>query len=138
MVEKEIPTFAGFYWADDHIDKLTFLKHKMPEYHYIVGVGSTMMGFMAEGFDAISMTAMNLYPEMMKELYEYMMNYKMHEAYMFKEKMTKKIYDMFQMNNQNMDWLMMMKMEMDKMHPWKMGPMRKPKMTKMMWWSGKW
>jgi len=136
IIEKEVPTFAGFFWADDHIDKLTFLKHKMPEYHYIVGVGSTMTGFMAEGFDAISMTAMNLYPELIKELYELMMSYKMHEAYTLKVNMTKKVYDLFHLDR-SMDWLLTMKMEMDKMHPWKMGPLRKP-MTKSYWWSGKW
>ena len=94
-IEKEIPTFAGFYWADDHIDKVTYLKHKLPDYHYIIGVGSTLMGFMSEGFDAISMTAMNLYPEMVKELYDYMMGYKLHEAYLLKEKLIKRIYDLF-------------------------------------------
>ncbi|XP_055298417.1 N-acetylneuraminate lyase B-like [Sitodiplosis mosellana] len=136
-VEKEIPTFAGFYYADDRIDKVIYLKHKLPEYNYIIGVGSAMMGLMAEGFDAISMTAMNLYPEMVKELYDYMLGYKMHEAYILKEKMIKKIYDLFQTSS-NVDWLRIMKMEMDKLHPqFKVGPMRKPKLTKMMWWSGK-
>lgn len=94
-IEKEIPTFAGFYWADDHIDKVTYLKHKFTDYHYIVGIGSTVMGFMTEGFDSISMTAMNIYPEILKELYEYMMGYKLHEAYLLREKMIKRIYDLF-------------------------------------------
>lgn len=127
--------FSGFFWANDSIDKVTYLKEKMPEYNYIIAMGTSMMGYMAEGFEAFSMTAMNLFPEMMKELYTYMKDYKMREAFMVKQKMQKRIYDMFG-TNMHMDWMTVMKMEMDKMFPFKLGPMRKPHMTmhKMMMW----
>lgn len=87
------------------------------------------------------MTAMNMCPEMMKEMWDHMMNRKMDMAMMCHEKMMKRIWDMFQMDSDmhmNMDWMMIMRIEMDKMHPMgmKMGPMRRPRMTmdRMWWW----
>lgn len=139
MVEKELPMFTGLFWADTNIDKVMFLKEKMPNFLYIIGVGLSMMGFMSEGFDAISMTTMNLFPEMFKELYDFMLNYKMDQAMMVKKKLVKRILDMFRMD-MNMDMMTVMKMEMDKMYPMmKMGPLRTPKMTmqKMTMWMGK-
>lgn len=136
MVDKELPMFAGLFWADDNIDKVMFLKEKMPNFLYIIGMGLTMTGFMVEGFDAISMTAMNLFPEMIKELYDYMLNYKLDQVMIVKKKLVKRIMDMFKMD-MNMDWMTIMKMEMDKMYPMmKMGPLRKPKMTMQKMWMG--
>lgn len=139
LVDKELPMFAGFFWADDNIDKVMYLKEKMPNYLYIIGMGASLMGYMAEGFDAFSMTAMNIFPEMIKELYDYMLNYKLDQALVVKKKMIKKIYDMFHMN-MDMDYMTVMKLEMDKLYPMmKMGTVRKPKMTmqKMTMWMGK-
>lgn len=115
------------------------LQEKMPNFLYIIGMGASMMGYLAEGFEAFSMTAMNVFPEMIKELYDYMMNNKYDQALIVKKKMTKRIYDMFRMD-MDMDWMTVMKMEMEKMYPMmKMGPIRKPKMTmqKMTMWMGK-
>lgn len=67
-----------------------------------------------------------------------MLNYKLDQALIVKKKLIKRIYDMFRLDN--MDWIDMMKMEMDKMYPMmKMGPIRKPKMSmhKMTMWMGK-
>lgn len=125
MMEKEVPTFAGFFWADDSLDKVMYLREKMPEHHYIIGMGCSMMGFMAEGFDACSMTAMNIYPQMMKEFYDYMCQYKMQDAYKVKEKVYKSIYALFG-TDMHVDWLTVMKTEMNKLCPFKVGPLRKP------------
>lgn len=139
MVEKELPMFTGLFWADDSIDKVMYLKEKMPNFLYIIGMGVSMMGFMAEGFDAVSMTAMNIFPEMFKELYDFMLNFKLDQAMMVKKRLIKRILDMFNME-MNMDMMTVMKMEMNKMYPMmKMGLLRKPKMTmqKMTTWMGK-
>lgn len=129
MMEKEVHTFTGIFFAEDKIDKITFLREKKPDFLYIIGMYTTLMGYMMEGFEAFSMTAMNLYPEMMKELYDYFKDYKMREAYQLKEKMTKRIYDLFRMDT-DMDFVTLMKMEMDKLYTsMKMGPLRKPRMT---------
>lgn len=66
MMEKECPMFCGIYWAYDRMDMLMMLKEKMPRYNYIIGTMCSMMGYMSMGLDAISMTAMNCMPEMMK------------------------------------------------------------------------
>jgi len=133
MMDKENTMFAGLYWTHEHMDMLMMMKQKMPHMNYIIGTMSSMMGWMAEGMEAISMTAMNMMPEMMKEMYNLMMNKKMNEAMMVHDKMNKRIWDMFRMENDmhmDMDWMMMMRMEMEKMFPtMKMGPMRRPKMT---------
>lgn len=137
LLEKDVPMFAGLFWADDNIDKVMYLKEKMPNYLYIIGMGTSMMGFMAEGFEAFSMTAMNLYPDMIKEMYDYMFSYKYEQAITVRKQLVKRIYDMFHMDME-MDWMTMMKMEMDKMYPMmKMGPTRKPKMSLMKMWMGK-
>lgn len=51
LVEKELPMFAGLFWADDNIDKVMYLKEKMPNYLYVIGMGASLMGYMAEGFE---------------------------------------------------------------------------------------
>lgn len=137
MMEKECPMFCGLYWAADCMDMMMMLKQKMPQFNYICATMSSMMGCMAEGMDAISMTAMNMCPEMMKEMWTYMMDKDMKNAMMVREKMMKRVWDLFHMDT-DMDWMMMMRMEMDKMQPMgmKMGPMRRPKMTmNRMWWK---
>lgn len=132
LMEKETQMFAGLYYADDRIDRVSFLKEKLSDFHYIIGTGTSFMGYMAEGFDAISMTTMNLYPEMIKEMYDYMLNYKVNDAFLVKQKFIKRVVDLFR-TDMHMDWLSMMKMEMDKIVPLKMGKTRKPQTTKFMW-----
>ena len=140
MMDKECPMFSGVYWAHDHMDSMMMMKQKMPHMCYIMATMSSMMGMMSMGMDAISMTAMNMCPEMMKEMYDHMMNHKMDMAMMTHDKMMKCIWDMFRMDSDmhmDMDWMTMMRMHMDKMHPMgmKMGPMRRPMMTmNRMWW----
>lgn len=80
------------------------------------------------------MLPMNICPEMMKEMYEHMMNHKMTEAMKIHDMMMKRIYDLFKMDSNmhmDLDYMMMMRMEVDKMHPMglKLGPMRRPKMS---------
>lgn len=124
LLEKEIPMFSGIYWAYDRMDMLVMLKEKMPRYNYIVGTLCSMMGYMSMGIDAISMTAMNCMPELMKDMFEYMMNKKYMEAMQLMDRINKRIAEMNRMDD--MDWMMVMKREMDKLNL-KMGPMRRPK-----------
>jgi len=131
MMEKEISMFAGLYWAHDQLDHVMLLKEKMPTYNYIIATGISMMGYMMQGFDAISMMAMNICPEMMKEMYDHMMNYRMREAMMLHSKMSKRFWDMMRLDI-DMDWVTAMKLEMNKIM--NMGPLRKPKMTMNRWW----
>jgi len=134
MMEKEISMFAGLYWADDRIDHVMLLKEKMPTYNYIIATCISMAAHMLHGFEAFSMMAMNICPDMMKEMYDHMMNHRMREAMMLHCKMSKRIWDLLRCDT-DMDFVMAMKMEMNK--TMMMGPLRKPKMTMMrMWWMG--
>lgn len=130
LVTKEVPTYAGIFYAGDNIDQIAYVKEKMPSYTYIVAMGTSLMAYMAEGFEAYSMTAMNLYPESIKEVYDYMIGYKLNEAYVATKKMSKLVYDMYNINL-DLDYVTVMKAEMNKLYPaMKMGPTRKPKTTK--------
>lgn len=57
-------------------------------------------------------------------MWEMMMNKKYAEAMQMMDKMNKRIAEMYRMDD--MDWMMMMRREMDKMNL-KMGPMRRPR-----------
>lgn len=57
-------------------------------------------------------------------MWDMMMNKKYAEAMQMMDKMNKRIAEMYRMDD--MDWMMMMRREMDKMNL-KMGPMRRPK-----------
>lgn len=129
LIEKEIPNFAGFYWADDKIDRVVLLKEKLPNFLYIIGAFTSIIGYMTEGFEAISMPLMNLYPEFIKDIYHYMLDYKVHEAIVVKEKFYKRFYEFFRLDT-NVDYLYLIKTEMDKIFPaLRMGPVRRPKIT---------
>lgn len=85
------------------------------------------------------MTAMNIFPELMKELYEHMINRRMNEAILVRNKILKRITDMFEIDSDtrlSMDFMLMMRMEMEKIQPMlTMGPMRRPQITmNRMWW----
>lgn len=54
MMDKENSMFAGLYWAHDRIDMMMMLKQKMPQYNYIIGTMSSMIGWMAEGMHIAS------------------------------------------------------------------------------------
>lgn len=133
VIGKEVPTFSGIYYADGQIDKVVYLRQKKPEYLYIIGMYTSMGAYMMEGFDAFSMVGMNLYPELLKQMYDYLKEYKMREAYALNEKYTKQFYNYFH-GNMPMDYIYTMKQEMDKMYTTlKMGLVRKPNMSMYMY-----
>lgn len=129
LMQKEVTTFTGLFYADDKIDKLVFLKEKLPEFLYIIGIGTSILGFMVEGFDSFSLTALNLVPQMIKELYDNMLNHNVNQALIVKQKFIKNIYDLLKVNT-GLDFISVMKIQMERINPViKMGPIRKPKVT---------
>jgi len=129
LMERELRTFTGIYYAHDHLDHIMNLKLKKPDYVYIIGLMSSMLGYMIEGFEAFSMTAMNLYPEMVKEMYDHMHARHINEALMVHDKFVLRVHDLFPIDS-HLHYVQIMKMEMDKLYTTtKMGPIRMPKMT---------
>lgn len=140
MMEKECPMFAGMcYCCMDScsMDQMMMMRSMKPNMTHMMCCMMSMMGGMMDGMEAMCMPMMNLCPEMMCQMYDCMMNNKMSDAMMMREKMMKCWMDW--MNNPTytqMSPMMMMKMEWNKMNPqMSMGPMRMPKMTMqhMMW-----
>lgn len=69
---KNEATFDGIYWADDSVDKVVLLKKSFPNLNYVIETKASIMAFMAEEFNNISMLQLNLYPELVTNIYNYM------------------------------------------------------------------
>lgn len=126
IVEKELPMFAGLYYAHDYIDRVMLLKEKLPYYNYIISTGTSFEGYFTQGFEAISTIVMNVYPEMVKESYDYLKDFKLREAMMVRDKLYKRIFDTIRLDT-DVDLVDIMKKEMNKTLT--VGPLRKPKTT---------
>lgn len=126
LAEKELPMLAGLYYAHDYIDRVMLLKEKLPYFNYIIGTGTSIEGHLVQGFEAISMIAMNLYPEMIKELYDRLKDFKLREAMLVRDKLVKRIFDTMRLDT-DVDLVEIMKKEMSK--TLNMGPLRKPRTT---------
>lgn len=135
LVEKELPMFAGLYYAHDYMDRVMLLKEKMPHYNYIIGTGTSMEGHLVQGFEAVSMIAMNICPDLVKDVYDRLREFKLREAMMSRDKMVKRIFDMMRLDT-DVDLVETMKKEMNK--TLNMGPMRKPRTTTYRYWMLDW
>lgn len=126
LVERDIPMLAGLYYTHDYIDRVMLLKEKLPHFNYIIGTGTSIEGHLVQGFEAISMIAMNICPELIKDIYERLKEFKLREALMTRDKMVKRIFDTIRVDT-DLDFVEIMKKETSK--TLNMGPLRKPKTT---------
>lgn len=122
MAEKEVPNFGGIFYADGNLDRAMMMMRK--DRMVIMGMMGMMLGTYMMGIESMSMTAMNIMPDMMMELYENMRNMKMKEAMLLQEKIMLRIREIY---NPQEDMFLKLKMEFDKIL--KVGPMRKPELT---------
>lgn len=77
FLEKEVPTFAGVYYHHTVLgDEVSMMKYYKPNYTHIIDSTMTVIAPFTEGFEALSMSMINLYPEMLVEMYEYTKNHK--------------------------------------------------------------
>lgn len=77
FLDKEVPTFAGIYYHHTVLgDEVTMMKYYKPNYNHIIDTTMSVIAPFTEGFEAFSMSMLNLYPEMLVEMYEYTKNYK--------------------------------------------------------------
>lgn len=128
MAEKEIPNFGGIYNADANLDRA--VETCMNDRTVIMAMGTIMLGAMTMGFDAFSMTVMNIFPDYIVELHEHMLNYRWKEAMVCQKKIVKCVHDIWKCDE---DLVLKMKMEFNKMNTgFKMGPTRKPMMMRRM------
>lgn len=128
LAEKEITNFGGIYYADGNLDLA--VETLRTDRKIILAMGTTMIGTMMSGFDAISMTVMNIIPETIVELYEHVLNNRLKEAYLVQDKITKRVRDIW---TREEDLIVKMKTEFNKINSgFKLGVTRKPTWTKMM------
>lgn len=106
-------------YADGNLDFA--MEMKKEGRNVIMGMGTIMLGTLTMGIDAISMTAMNVMPELIFELYDLMKKDKLHDAMVLQEKIFYKIREFWR---EDEDMIKKMKMEFNKIM--KMGPIRKP------------
>lgn len=128
LAEKEIPNFGGIYYADYNLEfAVETLK---TDNTIILGVGKVHVAPFTLGFHAISSTAMNIFPEMIFELYNHIVNKQVKEALVVQDKLIKCIFDVATLEE---DFIVKMKVEFNKLNlGFKLGATRKPFCTESM------
>lgn len=84
-IEREINTFAGIYY-DHNIksDEMILLKNYKPHKIHIADTKLTMISPILEGFDVLSMTLTNLYPDLVYKLYDGLKNKRCRSIHSFR------------------------------------------------------
>lgn len=128
LAEKEITNFGGIYYADSDLERA--LDTYKGDRTVILGMSKCAISGLTLGFQAISMTVMNLYPEMICELYDHFLNNRLKEALLVQDKLMKRIHDIYKLDE---DIIVSMKMEFNKLNlGFKCGATRKPVWTQYM------
>lgn len=122
LAEKEIDNFGGIFYADGNLDWAA--ETWKQDRNIIMAMGSVMFGTLSAGFNSISMTVMNIIPELIAELYDHVLNYRWKEAKTAQENIYRRVRDIW---THDEDLIVKMKMEFNKVNTgFKMGPTRKP------------
>lgn len=125
LAEKEIPNFCGLQYSHTDMDMATAcLKQGRT---IILGLETIMLGALTQGFEAVACTMLNIFPEMIVEIFENYRNNKLHEAMNAQFKLNQRIHEIVKRGG---DWTMYMKNEFNKVvRDFKVGPCRKPAMN---------
>jgi len=125
LAEKEIPNFSGVHFAHTDLDLGTALLKQGRT--IILGVETVFLGALVHGFEAFAFTGMNIYPEMIVEIYENVRNNKLHEAMSAQNKLFYRVNEIVKRGG---DWTLWMKNEFNKIvRDFKVGPTRKPNLN---------
>lgn len=128
LSQKEISNFGGIYYSDYNLENaLDVFKNDRT---VILGIGKAAISAFALGFDAYSMSAMNVFPELVAELYNHVLHYRLKEALFVQDKIFKRIYDIYKDDE---DFIVKIKAEFNKLNlGFKVGATRKPLYTEFM------
>lgn len=75
IIEREIPTFTGIYFDHDvESDEMILLKSYKPKKFFIADTKLSLISPLFEGFDVLSITFTNLYPDIVYKLYDGLKN----------------------------------------------------------------
>lgn len=132
LLQRSIPNFDGIYYRHTDIEIATYLLKE--GYNIILSTDTILVGVLSLGFDGISSIAMNLFPEIVTEIYDLVLNAKLREAREVNDKFYHRIREVVALQTQ--DWVGSMKLEFNKKADFKIGELRKPHIT-FDWWNKK-
>lgn len=122
LAEREIPNFAGVHYVHHDLDEATALLKQGRT--IIFGMETIMLPALVQGFEAFAFTTLNIYPEMVIEIFENFRNNKLREAMTAQTKLYQRTYEIVK---RGADWTLFMKNEFNKVvRDFKVGPTRKP------------
>lgn len=121
LMEREVPNFGGIYYAHHNLDEATTLL-KMNR-NIILWADNILEGALTLGFEAITSTLLNVYPELMVEILNLHRDGKLREAMVAQDKLIKRIESVYR---RGFDWIQVWKEEFNKVHDIKVGAFRKP------------
>lgn len=122
LADKEIPNFVGLQYA--HTDLVEASATLKKDRTIILSMETMMLGALSQGFEAFAVSFLNIYPEMIVEIYENYRNNKMREAMASHTKMFQRVFEIVKRSG---DWTLCMKNEFNKVvRDFKVGPTRKP------------
>jgi len=125
LLQRVVPNFNGVYYRHTNIEAATNL---LKEGHNIIlSTDTILVGVLALGFETISSITLNLYPEQVTEIYEYVLNGKLREARETNDKLYHRIKGV--VAQQTFDWVELLRKEFNKLTDFKVGGTRKPIIT---------
>lgn len=125
LAEKEIPNWVGLQYT--HFDLTEATATLKQGRTIILGMETMMLGALSQGFEAFAFTFLNIYPEMIVEIYENFRNNKLREAMTAQTKLFQRVNEIVKRGG---DWTLYMKNEFNKVvRDFKVGPCRKPNLN---------
>lgn len=125
MARKKIQNFRGIFFAEPNIDRAMYTA--APDFTVIYGTTKGVIAGLTSGFDGISMTEMNLWPESFVALNDRVCKNCLKEALVLQAKINKRTDDIFKPGQ---DFIPIMKETFNKLNPGiYVGDTRKPRTT---------
>lgn len=121
LIERELENFAGIVYAHHNLDEATVLLKK--NRYVILWADTILEGALALGFEAITSTVLNVFPEIMVEVLNLHRDNKLREAIAAQDQLIKRIESIYR---PGFDWIQIWKEEFNKVQDIKVGALRKP------------
>lgn len=125
LLERAYPNYSGVYYRHTNIELANALLKE--GHHIILSTDTILTGVLTLGFETISAITLNIYPEHVTEIYEFIQNSKYREARERDEKLYRQIRDIIAHKDQG--WVELMKSEFNKKVDFKIGETRRPRTT---------